>query len=133
MTTIDAQPTTEAPEIIPVSLIFGALDIDDLDVCNPEIASATCERIDIGHAGPLFGRYLRVEANDLVEVAHALHSLADRISSVIFDARDEKLEAERHDCFCGTRLEPDESTCGAETCNRRAAAEAWADEHSERF
>lgn len=133
MTTIDAQPTTDALQIIPVSLTFGRHDIDELDVCNPEIVSDTCERIEVGHAGPLFGRYLRIEANDLVDVAGALHRLADRITHATFDARDEKLEAERHDCYCGTRLERDEITCGAEPCNQRACAEAWADEHSGRF
>lgn len=103
-------------ETIIVALPFGADSIDDLDVNDAEV-SAEMERVDIGGAGPLHGRYLRVEATDLVDVAQALHRLADRIMDVTFDAREDALEATRHDCWCGTRLEADEITCGAARCN----------------
>jgi hypothetical protein len=132
VTVID-HPQATKPTEIPVRLIFGAHDIDELDVFDSEVLSDTCERVSIGGAGPLFGRYLRVETNDLVDVAQALHRLADRIMDTTFDAREEKLEAERHDCYCGTRLEADEVTCGATLCDRKARVEVWADSHSERF
>lgn len=131
--TITERPIDQAPPITTVPLRFGADDIDNLDIADPTIVSDTLEHVDIGGAGPLFGRYLRVEADDLVEVADALRRLADRIIVAVIDARDEKLDAERHDCFCGVRLEPDEVTCGSAVCNDKACTEAWADAHSRRF
>ena len=132
MTVID-DPKVTPPQIIEVPLIFGAYEIDGLDIEDVTIASDSCERIDLGGSGALLGSTLRVEANDLVAVADALRRLADRISTATFDARDEKLDAERHDCFCRVRLERDEVTCGSAVCDAKAAAEAWADAHSERF
>lgn len=123
-----AQPITTD-----VALTFGAHEIDDIDVFDSEIVSDTCERISIGGGGALFGRCWRVEANDLVEVADALHRLADRIVQATFAARQDRIEALQHDCICGTRLDPDEVTCGAARCDSYARAEAWADSHSERF
>lgn len=118
--TIITDPANQAtqPSFTTVPFIFGGVDLDDLDIADPEVVSRELERIDIGHAGPLFGRYLRVQAPDLVEWAVGLHRLADRVITAICDARDEALDAERHDCWCGTRLEPDEVTCGASRCER---------------
>jgi hypothetical protein len=116
--TITGPTDQRALPIDTVRLRFGCDDIDDLDIADPEIVSDVLERLDIGGAGPLHGRYWRVEAPDLVEVATALHRLADRIVDAILNARQDKLDAERHDCWCGTRLDPDEITCGAARCNQ---------------
>lgn len=116
------QPTTQT-----TTVLLGADDIDLLDIADPEVLSDNLERVDIGGTGLLRGCYLRIESPDLVLVAEALHRLADRIMNAAFDAREEKLEAERHDCWCGTRLEADEITCGAARCDQaeRLDRDGW--------
>lgn len=108
---------------IPVAFRFGGDDVDDLDVCDSETGGDT-ERIAVGHAGPLFGRYLIIEAPDLVEWTDAMRRVLDRIVDATLNARQDQLDAERHQCWCGCMLEPDEMTCGATRCNRAMVADS---------
>lgn len=102
---------------IPVSFPFNEDDLADLEITDYE-AGEGVERISVGHAGPLFGKYLIGEAPDLVLVAEGLRRLADRLIDAVLDGRQELLEEQRHDCYCGTTLEADEVTCGATRCDR---------------
>lgn len=111
--------TTRKPSDLPVHL--DADVIDHLEATNCVIVADTTERIEVG---PFDGRYLIVQAPDLVAAADALRRLADRIIDVALDARTEKLEADRHNCLCGARLEADECTCGAARCEREYALDA---------
>lgn len=100
---------TIAPAIIP-------LDIEDaagLEAVNPECG----DRYEVVEVGPFAGNhYLRIRSTDLVVLAAELRRLADDIETGCFDERDRKADAERHDCYCSTRLEPDEPHCGARRC-----------------
>lgn len=110
--------TVEATTTIPVRLRWpDGEDITDLDVADAVIVGEL-EQVDIGGAGVLTGTYLRVTGPDLVVAAEALRRLADRIIDAVLDARQERIEAEQHECYCGARLDPDEITCGALRCQR---------------
>lgn len=112
-----AQPAT-GTVLVPMS----HTDVDACEATDCEITERL-ERIDIGGAGPLADTYLRIEATDLVAWAGSVTDLMLKVIDAVLDRRQELAEAERHDCFCGTRLDPEEITCGSMACNRLAAAE----------
>lgn len=104
----------------PVTLIYpGGEDISDMEATDCVIVSETLEQIDIGGAGPLHRAYVRLSAPDLVVALTALKNLCDDAINAVLDARQDRAEAERHDCLCGVRLEADELTCRQPACNRR--------------
>ena len=114
-TTTEATTTT-----IPVTLIWPAgEDIADLDVADAVVVSDRLEQVDIGGGGVLHGRYLRFSGEDLVVAAEELRRLADRIIDAVLDARQARMDAQRHECpGCPTLIDPDENTCGAASCER---------------
>lgn len=91
--------------------------VDQLEAINAVVGDKT-ETIEIG---PFFGRYLTVTAEDLMVRAEQVIDLMRQVQDAVLDARQERLDAERHDCWCGTRLEADEVTCGADRCQRTEA------------
>lgn len=110
------EAVTIAPTIIPLDLT----DIDGLEVCNTEAG----QRYECSELGPFTGnRYLRIRCADNVVLAAKLRRLADDLQDATFDERERKIEAERHDCFCGTRLDPGDDTCGRSACVRQFEAE----------
>lgn len=118
-----AQFATQAPTIVPLTLIYeGGEDISDMEATDPVIVSDTLEQIDIGGAGPLHGTYLRVSAPDLVVAFDALRRLIDQAEAAVLDARQDRMDEQRHECpGCPILLEPDEETCGSSRCNQLLA------------
>lgn len=115
----------QPPTIHPVTLIYeGGEDILNIEVTDAVIVSDTLEQVDIGGGGVLHGTYLRLSGPDLVVAAEELRRLADRIEACVLDARQEKIDAERHACWCGTRLDPEELDCGAPRCRHLTIQDA---------
>lgn len=117
------QHLTQPPTIVPVTFVYpGGEDIADIEATDAVILSEHLEQIDVGGAGPLHGVYLRLSAPDLVAVAEELRRLSDRIIDAVLDARQDRLDAQRHVCpGCPTMLEPDEVTCGDRRCEAEHA------------
>lgn len=112
--------TTDAITYHPVTLIYpGGEDISDMEATDCVIVSEELEQIDIGGAGPLHNAYLRLSAPDLVVALTAIKTLCSDAIDAVLDARQDRAEAERHDCSCGVRLEADELHCGSPACVRR--------------
>ena len=113
--------TTGPCTIVPVTLLYEGDDLDDIEATDAVIISDKLESVDVGGGGALHGVYLRITGPDLIAAADGLRRLADRIIDAVLDARQDKADAERHDCWCGVRLEADETTCGARACDRNHA------------
>ncbi len=118
-------PEANAVTLIPVTFIWpNGEDITDMEATDVVLIGDKVEQIDIGGGGVLgVGTYLRVTAPDLVVAADALKRLADEIIHAVIDARQDRLDAEAHNCHCGVRLEADEEDCGSQLCRRRSAQE----------
>jgi hypothetical protein len=101
--TLTTEATTKPPTIVALPLSGELARLEAVDVT---LIGDVLESIDIGPNGDT---YYRVTARNL------LHDLAEE---AVLDARQERLDAERHVCpGCPTLLEPDEDTCGAARCN----------------
>lgn len=108
---------TLAPVLVPIEV--G--DVDALEVTNAEVG----ERYEAIELGPFVGnRYLRLRSDDLLVFFDRLRRVADDGITQVMDERERRAEAERHTCYCGTRLDPADETCGRERCARERAAEA---------
>lgn len=95
-----------------------------------EAADATIERdaetVAVGPFGDV--TYYRVSAPDLVVAVDEARRLLDEIEAAVLDARQDKIDAERHQCaFCSTLIDGDMETCGHSVCDRRLAAERYYD------
>lgn len=117
-------PAVQSPFVTHPVTLLGPDDLDHLDVADATVVSDRLEQVDVGGGGVLHGVYLRLSGPDLVAAADALHRLADRIIDAVLDARQDRMEAQRHECpGCRTLLEPDETTCGRRACEREWAME----------
>lgn len=111
--------------MVPVTLLYESDDLDDIEATNAVIISDNLESIDVGGGGVLHGMYLRVTGSDLVAAAGGLHRLADRIIDAVIDARQDAVDAARHQCpGCLVMLDPDENTCGDRRCEREWARDS---------
>lgn len=108
---------------VPVAQVLLPLEIgdpDQLEATNAEVG----DRYEAIELGPYVGnRYLRLRGTDLVVFFDRLREVADDAICALIEERERKAEAERHDCFCGTRLDPDDETCGRDACVRERSAE----------
>lgn len=118
--------TTTAPATtVPITLIWPCgEDIADMEITDALIINDTLEQIDIGGRGVLQGVYLRISGPDLVCAFEELRRKCDEAIHQIMDARQDRLDAERHHCWCNTLLEPDEVDCGAQACRHYTAQDA---------
>lgn len=113
-----ADPVLPAPVLIPLD---APSDASTLEVCNVEVGDC----FEAAEIGPYAGnRYTRIRARDLLLYAYEQRRLADDLITAVLDERDRKAEADRHDCICGVRLDPDDAHCGAERCRRHVEREA---------
>lgn len=115
-------PTTTRPRIYRPALDVGLTTLEAVDA---EVGSRY-ESIDVGPFVDATSDaiYLRLRSDDLVRFADDLHRLADQIIDGMLDARQAKMDAERHECpGCRTRIAPDEIACGSPRCERIAAQE----------
>lgn len=110
--------TFRPPTIVPVAL-DTADELAGLEAVDTVIVSDTCEQIDIGGAGPLADVYLRLTSPDPLVTLDGLRRLIDRAEAAVLDARQDRADAERHECpGCPVLLEPDEDTCGSARCDQ---------------
>lgn len=107
-------------EAITTTVAFGVPDeLAAAEAVDVTLIGDTLESVDVG---PFAGVYYRVSAANLVHAVAVCRALLDEIESAVFDARQERLDAERHVCpGCPTLLEPDENTCGSARCEREWA------------
>lgn len=102
-----------------VELAITGDEIADMEAIDCVLHGQDLEHVDVGPIAALGGAYLRVTSPDLVVAADELRSLGHRIADTVLEARQDALDAERHVCFCGVRLDPDVDTCGDLICARR--------------
>lgn len=112
--------TVAVPPLSTVAVQVVADALARAEAVDVELHGETSESIDVG---PFDGTYYRLNAPDLVVAVDAARALLDQIEAAVLDARQERMDAERHDCSCGVRLEIDEPTCGSAICGRRYAQE----------
>lgn len=117
----------------PIKLVHlpveGEWSLEDIEVTNAEVHPDR-ETVEVGGGGLLGSTYLVVSGADLLVAAECLRALADRIGQAVVTARQDALDAERQTChYCGTprAVEPGADTCGSGDCERRFAAEVYAD------
>jgi hypothetical protein len=97
----------------------GAL-IEVLEATNAVIG----DNVESVEVGPIAGRSLVLTAPDLLVSFDAVKRLIDQAEVAVMDARQDRADAERHECYCGVRLEADELTCGSSRCEREFAMDA---------
>lgn len=105
------------PIIVPLAIFPATLDV--LEAVDVDLTEHH-ETVDVG---PIDGRYLRFMAPDLLVAVDQARRVLGLIEDAVLDARQEAMEAERHDCPCGTRLEADEISCGSPRCDHLVAQE----------
>lgn len=122
-----SQLLAEAIGDLPIAQVvipFQVTDIDGLEVTNVECG----KRHEAFELGPDYrNQYVRICSPDNAALAAKLRALADDLLDATMDERERQAEAERHDCFCGVRLDPDDDTCGSVICLRKADAERYYD------
>jgi hypothetical protein len=110
--TLTTEATTKPPTIVALPLSGELARLEAVDVT---LIGDVLESIDIGPNGDT---YYRVTARNLLHEIAMARCLLDLAEEAVLDARQERLDAERHVCpGCPTLLEPDEDTCGAARCN----------------
>lgn len=91
------------------------------ELATAEATDAVIGEVETVDVGPFNGHYFRISAADLVIAVDDARRVLTEIEAAVLDARQDKADAERHDCWCGVRLEADETTCGAKACDRNHA------------
>lgn len=100
---------------------------DELATAEATDVTLIGEAMETVDVGPFDGAYIRLCATDLVVAVDQARRLLDQIEEAVLDARQERTEAEQHECYCGVRLDPEEACCGARSCVAMLNAERWAD------
>jgi len=111
-------PLRYAVSTATIPLPVSAEGVDALEAVDANIKNDN-ETVDVG---PFGTTYLRLTGTDLVAFADALRLLSDRIIDTVMEARQERVDAERHRCECGALLDADEDDCGAARCRFRRGA-----------
>lgn len=114
--TNEATTSTAGP---PVILPFDVPDeLAALEATDVTLIGEALETVDIG---PLGGIYYRVAAPDLMVAIDDARKLLNQAEEAVLDARQARIEAERHRCYCDALLDADEETCGSVRCGREYA------------